>query len=86
MDCEDMSREELMKLIMQNKFAINDMALYLDTHPCDNNALRCHNEFVRKYKEYKEMYERKYGPLSIETEMDSWQWVEDPWPWEGEMR
>ena len=64
------TREELMKRLMEYKFAINDMALYLDTHPCDGNALRCHNEFVRKYKEYKEMYEKKYGPLSIETEMD----------------
>ena len=86
MDCENMTQEELMNLIMQNKFAINDMALYLDTHPCDVNSLRYHNEFVRKYKEYKEIYEKKFGPLSIETGMDSWQWVEDPWPWEGEMR
>ena len=86
MDCEDISREELMKLIMQNKFAINDMALFLDTHPCDSSALRKHNEFVRKFKEYKEAYEKRFGPLCIEVEMDSWQWVEDPWPWEGEMR
>lgn len=86
MDCENLSKSELMKLVMENKFAINDLSLYLDTHPCDACSLRIHNEYVRKYKEYKEMYEKKFGPLSLETEMDSWQWVEDAWPWEGEMK
>lgn len=86
MECDNFRKEELMRLIMENKFAINDLALYLDTHPCDNNALKKHNEFVKRYKEYKEVYEKKYGPLCIETEMDSWQWVEDMWPWEGDVR
>ena len=79
------NREELMKEIMAYKFAINDMSLFLDTHPCDERALKYHNEYVCKFKELTEEYEREYGPITFETEMDSWQWVSDKWPWEVEV-
>ena len=48
MGCEDnnMTRQMLMQKIMEYKFAINDMALFLDTHPCDEKALKYHNEYV----------------------------------------
>ena len=83
MDCDNLNRDELMKLIMENKFAINDMALYLDTHPCDQRALRIHNEYSRKLAELKEMYQEQYGPLTIYYPTgNSWQWIEGPWPWE----
>ena len=82
--CENISREELMKKIMAYKFAVNDMSLYLDTHPCDEKALKLHNEYVCELKKLEEEYEEKYGPLTFETKMDSWQWVEDRWPWERE--
>jgi spore coat protein JB len=80
-------REKMMKEIMEYKFAINDMALFLDTHPCSEKALKCHNQYVEKYKELVDMYEKNYGPLSIETEIDSWsKWVNEKWPWEGESK
>ena len=78
-----MSRKELMMKIMEYKFAINDMTLFLDTNPCNQKALKKHNEYVKEYKELKEKYEAKYGPLSIDTEVDSWdKWVYETWPWE----
>ncbi len=88
MECDNTtSREELLQKVMEYKFAVNDMALYLDTHPCNEQALKCHNEFVSKFKKAKEEYEEKYGPLCIETEVDSWEkWVYDKWPWEREVR
>ena len=76
------NREELMKKIMQYKFAVNDLSLYLDTHPNDRNALRLHNEYVKELKEAEKCYEEKFGPLTFETQMDTWQWIEDKWPWE----
>ena len=85
MECND--RNELMQKIMEYKFAINDMALFLDTHHCDEKALKYHNEFVCEYKKLIEQYESLYGPLSIETEVDSWdKWVFDKWPWEKEVK
>ena len=76
------TREELMKKIMQYKFAVNDLSLYLDTHPNDRNALKLHNEYVKELKEVEKCYEEKFGPLTFETQMDTWQWIEDKWPWE----
>ncbi|MGN1298862.1 MAG: spore coat protein CotJB [Candidatus Scatovivens sp.] len=76
------NRKELLMKIMQYKFSVNDISLYLDTHPNDRNALRLHNEYVRTLKKLEESYEEKFGPLTFETEMDSWQWIEDKWPWE----
>ena len=87
MDFENLNRKELIKKIMEYKFAINDMALFLDTHPCNEKALRKHNEYVEKYKKYKEQYENEYGPLSIDTETDTWEkWVYETWPWERRER
>lgn len=81
------NREELMQKIMEYKFAINDMALFLDTHPCEERALECHNKYVKEFTNLKEEYEEKYGPLSIETEVDSWcKWTDEKWPWEREVR
>ena len=83
MDCENLSKNELMKQIMDYKFAANDMALFLDTHPCDKKALKLHNEYVEKLNEYKKQYEKEYGPLTIYDETDSWsKWVYESWPWE----
>lgn len=80
-------KERLLKEIMEYKFAINDMALYLDTHPCSQKALRHHNEFVKRYTELVDEYEEKYGPLSIDTEVDDWtKWTNTKWPWEGDRK
>lgn len=76
------TREELLKKIMECKFAVNDLALYLDTHPNDRRALQMHNRYVEELKEKMKEYENRFGPLTIETQMDRWQWVEDKWPWE----
>ena len=37
----DCSQKQLLNRIDQVSFAVNDMTLYLDTHPCDEKALTC---------------------------------------------
>ena len=81
-NCSEDSRDELLNKIMQYKFYVNDLSLYLDTHPNDKKALELHNEYVEKLKEAVKVYEKKYEPLTIETVMDSWEWAQDLWPWE----
>ena len=79
----ELSKYELIGKIMDYKFAINDMALFLDTHPCDKKALSLHNEYVEKLKEYKTQYEKEYGPLTVYDEATSWsKWDYEAWPWE----
>jgi len=83
MEDENLNKNELMQKIMEYKFAINDMALFLDVNPCNEKALRKHQEYVENYEKYKEKYEKRFGPISIYSQTDSWEkWVYDPWPWE----
>ncbi len=76
------NRDSLLRKIMEYKFYINDLALYLDTHPNDQKALALHNEYVPKLDEVTKKFEKMYGPLTIETVMESWEWAQDLWPWQ----
>ena len=44
------SQAELFSMINQVSFAVNDMTLYLDTHPDDDDAMAyfCENTALRK--------------------------------------
>ena len=79
----NLSKEDLMLQLQSYGFAINDLALYLDTHPDDEKALRLHNQYARQYKEMYDEYERRFGPLTIFCPCKTWRWQESPWPWEG---
>ena len=77
------SKDELLREIMELDFAVNDLALYLDTHPCCQKALRLHKEYTEKLEKLKKEYTSHYGPLSIYDDINSWNTcVEHPWPWE----
>lgn len=93
-DCNDMNndndnnmnndcvRREMMYKIQSLAFAINELALYLDTHPEDERALCLHRKYCKKLKDLKEKYQRVYGPLTINYPCNKWRWLEEPWPWE----
>ena len=81
-NCDNETRQNLLRKIMEYKFFINDLALYLDTHPCDKKALAMHCEYVKKLDEVTKEFEKNYGPLTIETVMESWEWAEELWPWQ----
>lgn len=75
-------KEKMLRELMELDFAINDFALYLDTHPENKEALEKHCEYVNKYNMLKEKYQEKYGPLTIYFNSDTWDWIDEPWPWE----
>ena len=76
------SKKKLLKEIMALNFAINDLALYLDTHPNDTTAIRMHCEYSEKQIALTEEYQKLYGPLTINFTSNSWDWIDEPWPWE----
>jgi len=78
----DQEREEMIMKIRQLDFAIVELGLYLNTHPEDQKALCLHKEYCKKVKELKDMYQKKYGPLTIYYPCNKWRWLEEPWPWE----
>lgn len=65
-------------------FAVHELALYLDTHRDDQEALELYRAYQELYQKGAETYEREYGPLNHKTPMDGkrYQWLDDPWPWE----
>ena len=83
--CNNQNRHTLLHEIMSLNFAINDLVLYLDTHPNDERALCLHNNYSKTLKELKDKYQKVYGPLSIYFPCNKWRWLEEPWPWEGGM-
>ena len=64
-------------------FAIQELALYLDTHREDKEALQMYRAYQRAYTEGKKKYESEYGPLNHMSESEGrYRWLDDPWPWE----
>ena len=82
-DDKNMTRKEMLKKIKCLKFAVVELALYLDTHPDDKKALCLHNKYSKELKEICDKYQKVYGPLTIEYPCNKWRWLEEPWPWEG---
>lgn len=78
---------KLMKRIDDASFAMDDVILYLDTHPDDRNALNYYRYVVALRKEAVKAYEASFGPLTIEDADDActWSWLTERWPWEGEV-
>ena len=79
-DCDDMTRENMIKQIKCYQFAIIELALYLDTHPEDERALCLHRKYSRELKDLKDKYQKVYGPLTINFPCNKWRWIEEPWP------
>lgn len=64
-------------------FAIQELALYLDTHRNDTEALEMYRMYQKMYTEGKKAYEKEKGPLNhMSVSSDKYRWLDDPWPWE----
>lgn len=80
-DCNSTRREMLMQ-IKEYDFALDELNLYLDTHPDDAQALCLHNNYARTLRELETEYQKVYGPLTANYPCKKWRWLEEPWPWE----
>ena len=76
------TRESLIQKIMEYRFSVIELGLYLDSHPTDQKALCLHNEYSKKLKELSDKYQKVYGPLTMDYPCNKWRWLEMPWPWE----
>lgn len=77
-------REKALKRVQICKFAVLEAALFLDSHPDDQNALNYFNKYKQLCEKAVCEFEAKYGPLTFGglTSEKSWDWVKTPWPWE----
>lgn len=65
-------------------FAVQELALYLDTHPEDTEALELYRQYQQLYQKVSQAYEREKRPLNHAApgRGDTYAWLDDPWPWE----
>ena len=65
-------------------FAIQELALYLDTHREDKEALELYREYQKMYDKCRQLYIQKHGPLNhgSPAATGKYDWLDDPWPWE----
>jgi spore coat protein JB len=76
---DDTPLSELMALC----FVTQELALYLDTHPDDQEAFHTWKDVMALKDEAHRRYVELYGPV---TQADTvhcpaWVWPDDPWPW-----
>lgn len=71
--------------LMALDFAIDELGLYLTTHPDDQQALELYWSYIRLGREGRTKYEESNGPL-LQTDITegSFRWLDDPWPWDKE--
>ena len=70
--------------LMALDFAIDELGLYLTTHPDDQEVLQLYWSYIKLSKEGREKYRKLYGPL-LQTDLtpeDGFAWLKDPWPWD----
>lgn len=72
--------------LAQLSFAMDELRLFLDTHPEDEAALAASNEVRSKREAVVRQYERLVGPVNFYQAGGecSWDWLRAPWPWELE--
>ena len=83
---QKMNKKELFDVINQASFMLDDITLYLNTHPDCRDGMKAYEHYKEIRKEAIEDYTRMYGPISRYdvNEDNYWDWVNKPWPWEGE--
>ena len=62
-------------------FVVQELALYLNTHRDDREALEQYRAYQQMYRRLAEAQGRPLTHMSQGTE-ESYNWLDDPWPWE----
>lgn len=69
--------------LMALDFVINELGLYLDTHPDDKDALELYLQYTTLSQEAVDRYTTAFGPLTQEQVTSSgYSWLKNPWPWD----
>ena len=69
--------EDLCRRVMAEKFAKVEAKLFLDTHPCDREALAFYRQTCENLETLERQWERCMNP-----EDGRWSYVDLPWPWQ----
>lgn len=74
-----------MKKLQETSFVLDELRLFLDTHPFDKEALNSYETYRSEREKALSEYETTFGPIDQYRvkENTMWSWIDDPWPWEG---
>lgn len=79
-------KKDLLHWINTVSFALDEVKLFLDTHPCNQEALSFFNKYQTERNLALNEYAKHYGPLTIDTvsnsSLENWSWINTPWPWQ----
>ena len=78
-------KKELLEWINIVSFAVDDVKLFLDTHPNCPESLEFFDEFKKQRVQAMKEYAKNYGPLTLDTAAEScgrWKWTLESWPWQ----
>lgn len=78
-------QEEMLLEIMSLSFALNDLNLYLDLHPKDEEMLKKYQELAELSCKKELEYVKCFGPLEAtdNNSLKKFEWINNPWPWEN---
>lgn len=78
----NVNARQLLQAVDEASFYMQDLNLYLDTHPNDTAAIEMFKEAVRQYKACKDAFECNCYPLNAESSRDEdcWDWLRGAWP------
>ena len=83
-----MDREELLKSLSELDFIAVDLALFLNTHPENKEAIQTYNQVITAADTIRMKYEDAFGPLcsfrSYASNTNQWEWNDNPWPWQAD--
>ena len=89
---EQEKRETLLCQIYAVSFALDDLRLYMDTHPKDKSCLKLLKDAVRTRRELMKDFADQFYPLTMDCMADIYEknpasecycWEKGPLPWEG---
>ena len=73
--CEDNCAD----CMQEAAFVLWELRLYLNTHPCDKEAMAL-------FRQMREKAEGTYAEVFLPEDCVRWAWTDDPWPWEYNCR
>ena len=85
-------REGLMRKMQEISFTVDDLRLYMDTHPQDQEGLRALKGALKKRQELLRDFALAFYPLTMDCmtsimeqnpESTCYGWSKGPMPWEG---
>ncbi len=83
------NREEMMSRLAAISFAINDLTLYLDTHPDCSKGITLFHQLLEQRLALLSEFTAKFYPLTQTSmvtgdyDQSKYGWSEGPMPWEG---